>query len=72
MPSNGFCCSSGPQSENQRKQKEIQVFRPCLRTEKAMKHEGDGDTDCNWQVWKEDWKREKSEDKLKPFRQQHC
>ena len=32
LPSSGLSRPDGPQSENQRKQKERQVFRPCLRT----------------------------------------
>ena len=44
LPSSGFCLPSGPQSENQRKQKKRQVLRPCQRTEKAVKYECDGDT----------------------------
>ena len=43
-----FCRPSGPQSENQRKQKERQVLRPYQTTKNAVKHEGDGDTNCNW------------------------
>ena len=38
---------SRPLCENQRKQKEIQV----LKTEKTVKHEADGDTNCNWRTW---------------------
>ena len=34
-------------NENQRKRKEKQVLRPCLRTFKIMKHECDRDTNCN-------------------------
>ena len=45
MPTSGLCCPGGPQSENQSKRKERQVYGPCLRTEKAMKH--DGDASCN-------------------------
>ena len=33
---------------NQRKRKKSQVPRSCQRTKKTMKHEGDGDIDCNW------------------------
>ena len=42
-----LCRPSGPQSENHRKQKERLVLRTCKRTEKAMEHEDDGDTNCN-------------------------
>ena len=33
-----FCCSSGPQSKNERMQKDRQVFGYCQRAEKAMEH----------------------------------
>ena len=39
-PSCGFCHSGGPQSKNKRKQKDRQIFRPCLRTKKAVECEG--------------------------------
>ena len=42
MPTRGLSCTGGPQSENQRKEKESQILRPYQRTKKAMKHEGDG------------------------------
>ena len=47
----GFCCPSRQQSENQRRWKERLVLRPCQRTKKAVKHEGDSDTKCNWTAW---------------------
>ena len=28
--------------------KKRQVLRPCSRIKKAVEHESDGDTDCNW------------------------
>ena len=31
-------------SENKRKRKKRQVFGPCQRNKKAVKHEGDGNT----------------------------
>ena len=34
--------------ENQRKQKQRQVFRHCQRSMKAEEHESDGDTNCSW------------------------
>ena len=34
--------------ETQRKLKERQVLRPCQRTKKVIKHEGDSDTNYNW------------------------
>ena len=48
----GFCRPSGPQSENQRKRKESQVFRPCQRTKKHVEIKGDNDSNCNWRAWK--------------------
>ena len=47
----GFCCSSSPQSENQRKRKKRQVLGPCQITEKVVERVGDGDTNCNWFTW---------------------
>ena len=47
LPNSGFCHPSRPESENQKKQKEGQVFRLCKIIKKAMEHEGDGDTNCN-------------------------
>ena len=39
---------SGEQfSENQRKRKEREILRPCLRTKEAMGDEGNGGTHCN-------------------------
>ena len=43
--------SCGPGSENERNWKDGQVFGSCLRTENAVEHEGDGDTNCNWCTW---------------------
>ena len=31
--------------------KKRRVHGPCLRTKKAVKHESDGDTSCNWCTW---------------------
>ena len=39
MPYSGVYCFSEPQTENQRKQKERQVLRPCQRTKKAVEDE---------------------------------
>ena len=47
----GLYRRSGPPSENQRKRKERQAIRPCQRTEKAIKPEGDSDTNLNWCAW---------------------
>ena len=44
----GNLLNRGPQSEKQRKRKKRQVLRPCQRTEKAVKHEDDGDINCHW------------------------
>ena len=46
-----FAYLGRPQSENQRKQKERQVFGPCERTKKPMEHEGDGGAICHWCSW---------------------
>ena len=40
------------QTENQRKRKETQIFKPCQRTEKTMEHESEGNANCNWCAWK--------------------
>ena len=42
------CHPGGPQHDNQRRRKERQVLRFCHRTEKAIEHEGDCNTSCNW------------------------
>ena len=34
--------------ENKRKQKDIQILGPCQRTEKAMEHECQGNTNYCW------------------------
>ena len=41
------------QSKDQRKRKERQILRPSERTEKAMEHQNDGDTNCNRCTWKD-------------------
>ena len=33
------------------KRKERQVLGPCQKTKKAVEHEGDVDTSCNWHTW---------------------
>ena len=66
--------------KNQRKQKETQVLRPCLRTKKSVKHEGDSDTNCNRHTWNDLWRVRKgrasrswkSEDKWRLSKLQHC
>ena len=47
LPYSGLCRLGEPQSENQRKQKERQVLGPCQRTEKAVEHVSNGDTNWN-------------------------
>ena len=45
-----FAVSAGHRvkiKENEKKKK-IQILRSLQRTKKAMEHEGDGDTNCNW------------------------
>ena len=39
--------------KNQRKHKERQVYRPCQRIKKAVEDKDDGDTNCNWYVWRD-------------------
>ena len=34
-----------------KKAKERQVPRPCQSVKKAVEHECDGDTNCNWCTW---------------------
>ena len=36
LPNNRFCRPSGPQTENQRKRKQRQIIRSCLRTKKKL------------------------------------
>ena len=43
--------STRRQSENERKRKDRQILGSCLRAEKLMKYEGDGDTNCSWNNW---------------------
>ena len=47
-PGKGVVTSPTHRKEDQRKWKEIQVLRPCLRIKKVVEHESDGDTNCNW------------------------
>ena len=42
--------TSGSLGENQGKQKETQVHRPCQKTTKSVENEGDGNADCIWRV----------------------
>ena len=51
LPFCGLFLPSEPLRENQRKPKERQVLRLCQRTKTAVKHEGDGDINCNWCAW---------------------
>ena len=44
----GFSHPSRPQSKNQRKHQKRQVPRPCQRTEKAVEHNDDSDTNHDW------------------------
>ena len=46
MLSNKFCCSNGPQSENERKQNDKQILGSCQRAEKSVEH-GEGGTNCS-------------------------
>ena len=51
LPSNALYRPSGPLSENQRKRKKSPIFKPYKRTEKAVEHESDGETNyesCTW------------------------
>ena len=63
MPLTGFCHSIGPQRENERNWKDIQIFGPCQRADKAVEHDGDSDTTCSWCTWnspqrfEKDWKK---------------
>ena len=34
--------------ENKRKRNDKQIIAFCQRVEKALEHEGDSDTNCNW------------------------
>ena len=52
----GLCHPSWSQSEKQRKWREKQVLEPYRTTGKAVEHEDDGDTTCNWCTWKGGWK----------------
>ena len=50
LPNSGLCFSDRPQGKTKRKQKESEVLRPCLRTEKIMENVGDGDISCYWRT----------------------
>ena len=39
------------QNKTKKKRKERKISRSCLRTKRAMGHEGAGDTICNWRSW---------------------
>ena len=69
MSSSVFYSSSGLLIENKRKQKDRKIHGSCQRAEKAMEHEGDGDTNyilstCNgtWKLENETLKIWKSEE----------
>ena len=51
LPTSGLCRSNRLQSVNEKKRKEWQVLKPCLRTKKVVKLEGDSDTNCKWHIW---------------------
>ena len=73
LASDGPCRPSGKQMETQRKRKERQVLGACQKTKKALEHEGNRDTNCNWRTWNglqrlgkvKGWIRWKLVDKLK-------
>ena len=46
-----LCYPSDSLSKNQRKWKERQVLKLCLRTKKAVEPVHDGDTNCDWYAW---------------------
>ena len=50
-PFSGLCCYGGRQYESQRKRKERKVLGPCQRTQKAVEHMINGDTNCNKNTW---------------------
>ena len=51
LPYSELCHHNGPQSGNQRKQKQRQVLGPCQRTKKSVEHEGDSDTSYKRYTW---------------------
>ena len=48
LPNSGLLSPSGPQSGNKRNERQVLVS--CSRTNKAMEHERDGYTNCNWRA----------------------
>ena len=46
-----FAVSVNHRVKVKKKQKERQVLRPFQRTNKAMEHEGDSDTNLNGRTW---------------------
>ena len=49
--SHGFCCSSEPLSEINKRLKAGKIPGPCQRIEKVVEHQGDSDTEFNWNFW---------------------
>ena len=47
----GFCCFSEQQIEKKRKQKDRRILGYCIRAEKVVEHEGNGDTNSSWCTW---------------------
>ena len=77
LSSSGFCCSSGLQRENERKQKDKQILGSCLSAEKAVKHESNSNTIVGalgtiTVSWKREWLELKSEEESRPNRLEHC
>ena len=48
MSSDEFCCSCRPLGENERMQKDRQIFGSCKRAEKAVEHKADSDANNRW------------------------
>ena len=51
LSSSEFCHFSKPQSGSKRKRNNTQIPGSCQKAEKAVEHEGDGNTSCSWCCW---------------------
>ena len=65
LPNSRRCRPGGPQNENQRNEKSDKNLDLARELKKAMEHEGDGDTNCNWCTWNDLQRLGKGLEKLK-------
>ena len=53
-----FCHSRKPYTKYKRNQKYRKILKQCQRMDKAVEYEGDGDTNCIWKRYWENWRAE--------------